>query len=63
MIRLSFDLLNESNYTQLIIIILMERQNQKKTNASNGIWTSFGKLVVVGTVAAVCGLAAVFNGS
>ena len=39
----------------------MESQKQKKT--SSGTWTSFGKLVVVGTVAAVCGIAAVFSGS
>jgi|LauGreDrversion4_2_1035121.scaffolds.fasta_scaffold271469_1 hypothetical protein len=36
----------------------MESQKQNK-----GTWTSFGKLVVVGTVAAVCGFAAVFSGS
>jgi hypothetical protein len=38
----------------------MESQKQKK---AGGNWTSFGKLVVVGTVAAVCGLAAIFSGS
>ena len=40
----------------------METQKQKNAN-TNGVWTSFGKLVVVGTVAAVCGLAAVFSAS
>lgn len=38
----------------------MESQKQKK---AGGTWTSFGKLVIVGTVAAVCGLAAIFSGS
>ena len=38
----------------------MESQKQKK---AGGNWTSFGKLVIVGTVAAVCGLAAIFSGS
>jgi hypothetical protein len=40
----------------------MESQKQQK-NSSSGTWTSFGKLVVVGTVAAVCGLAALFSGN
>jgi hypothetical protein len=39
----------------------MESQRQQKN--SKGTWTTFGKLVVVGTVAAVCGLAALFSGN
>ena len=37
----------------------MESQRQQKK--SSGTWTTFGKLVVVGTVAAVCGFTALFS--
>jgi hypothetical protein len=35
----------------------------EKEKKAEGNWTSFGKLVVVGTIAVVCGLAVIFSGS
>jgi hypothetical protein len=35
----------------------------EKKMTAGGNWTSFGKLVVVGTVVIVCGLAAIFIGT
>jgi hypothetical protein len=36
-------------------------EKEKREDRTN--WTSFGKLVIVGTVVVVCGLAAIFSGS
>jgi hypothetical protein len=35
----------------------------EKEKKAESHWTSFGKLVVVGTIAVVCGLAVIFSGS
>jgi hypothetical protein len=35
----------------------------EKEKKAEGNWTSFGKLVIVGTIAVVCGLAVIFSGS